>query len=73
MLPPLRSGQGALPIDAEVRLNLAPAKNACSAKVDGEPDGAAHPKFGEVAAATTAWSDFRSPHRLRPSDRRPAA
>ena len=44
MRPPLRFGQGALPIDVELRLNLAHSNHACSAIVDGEPDGVAHPK-----------------------------
>ena len=73
MRPPLRLGQGAWPIDAELRLNQAPANNACSANVDGEPDGAAHPKFGEDAAPPAVSMDFQSPQRLRPSGRRPAA
>ena len=65
MRPPLRLGQGAWPIDAELRLNQAPANNACSANVDGEPDGAAHPKFGEDAAPPAVSMDFQSPQRLR--------
>ena len=73
MRPPLRLGQGAWPIDAELRLNQAPANNACSANVDGEPDGAAHPKFREDAAPPAASMDGQSPQHLRPSGGRPAA
>ena len=67
MRPPLRLGQGSLPIEAELRLNQAPPNNAYTANIDGEPNGAAPPNLGEDAAPPAASMDGQSRLRLRPS------